>query len=115
MSGRLSTVVMVCIAVALMLTLVGVVAANASAQDGAIPDDGQGSWVRHNMPAVEDWQEDSNPNIGVLNPRYCAITLQMGPCETAVIAVGTADTSMVEGMLPRWLCFDGYYIPNENH
>ena len=79
MKGRLSIMLVVLVALALTLSLVAAVATNASAQDSAAPDDGQGNWVRHNVPTVEDWQEISNLNGAPLpDPRNCAITLEGG-------------------------------------
>ena len=105
MRGKLPVILILC--TALVLSLVAVVASNASAQDIPDPTSVQSDWVRLNMPTMEQWQAAPNPGFLIAGSRYCAITLGMGP------SLGTADTSAVDGIdgWDRWFCI-GYQNNN---
>ena len=110
MRGRLSIMLMVLAALALTLSLVAAVASNASAQDSAIPNDGQGNWVRHSVPTTPDRLETADSDdvvLGVANPRYCAITLAYGGTGQTSGESFSSDIAMFVngyGPHPRWLC-----------
>ena len=106
MRGRLSIMLMLFVALALVLSLVSAVATNVSAQDSATLSDGPGKWMRYNMPAAQDWEATTSANKPIAEPRNCCITVT-GPYPQTITPTNPCSLNGFE-RANRWFCVQYY-------
>jgi hypothetical protein len=102
--GRLSITLMALVALALVLSLVAVLAPYASAQDSGAATDGAAQWMRYRLPSGEQWDivTSVNPPPMVI-PKDCCITVTPNhPNGAVIVNVSAAQNHCIER--PRWFC-----------
>jgi len=105
MNGRLPTLVMVFVALAIVISLVVALAPDASAQDSMTAPDSSADWTHYNVPASQDLQTTCCGNANFIGQRRRCITI-MYDGTGALIGPESAGFPQpypqVEG--GRWFC-----------
>lgn len=112
MKSRLSRIVIVFVALALVLGLAATLASDAGAQDsGAAPDD-PAKWTQYDVPAPQDLQTtccaDTVTNGFFTSKRCCITVIPVFPTPVPDLEpFAVTKTSIAVGILNRWIC-SGY-------
>jgi len=107
MKGRFTVLLMSLVALALVLSLVAMLAPDAGAQDGVTAPDGPAKWMRHNVPAAQGSEAATNANF-ISQQKTCCITVLSGG--TTVLTETNAASVMPAEGVSRWFCM-GYRNP----
>lgn len=103
MKGRFTVLLMSLVALALVLSLVAMLAPDAGAQDGVTAPDGPAKWMRHNVPAAQGSEAATNANF-ISQQKTCCITVLSGG--TTVLTETNAASVMPAEGVSRWFCMD---------
>ena len=111
MNGRLPTLVMVFVALAIVISLVVALAPDAGAQDSVTAPDVPATWMRHNIPAAQDLQTTCCANaipdgVGFKFETPCAITTGGCPPQppSPPFGIGSEQAGIPFTGQGRWIC-----------
>jgi len=108
MKGRFTILLMSLLALALVLSLVAMLAPGAGAQDGGTAPDGPAKWMRHNVPAAQGSEAAAAANAYSISLKVCCICISPGPIPTSDSVLGseTPTSSTPYSSPSRWFCTD---------
>lgn len=113
MNGRLPTLVMVFVALAIVISLVVALAPDAGAQDSVTAPDVPATWMRHNIPAAQDLQATCCANaipdgVGFKFEKPCAITTGGCPKPVPDLEPHPEQAGIPFTGQGRWICSGKY-------